>query len=275
LVSVNIPTYNSGKTLDECLRSVVSQAYRNIEIVIVDSYSYDRTLEIALNYGARIYFADTLSEARKLGVEKSLGKYVFFVDSDQVITADAIAKCVYKCEGEGYDAITLFEQSLVKKGTFTERVIAYDKWLLHSQRDDHPIYGSAIPRFFKADVLRRIKWPRGLCVQEHNLIYYEVVKMGAKVTFMNVFIYHREPSSLAQFIRKFYRYGFYYLPALRENKKLVLAHSMPRRVYFSKRALTKPSLFAALFLLYLIKGFAASLGALAYSLWNKKKMKLQ
>jgi len=264
LVSVNIPTYNSERTLDECLRSIVSQSYSNIEILIVDSYSFDRTLKIAKDYGARVYFADTLSEARKLGVEKSFGKYVFFVDSDQVLTSDAIKKCVEQCEIEGFDAVTLFECSIIEKDTFTERVIAYDKWLFHSQHDDHPVYGSAIPRFFRTDVLRTIKWPKGLGVQEHNIIYYEVAKTGAKVTFMDVLIYHREPYSLAHFARKFYRYGSNYVLALHENRTLAVAHSMPRRVYFSRKALTKPSLFPGLFLLYFIKAFAASMGALSY-----------
>jgi glycosyltransferase involved in cell wall biosynthesis len=270
LVSVNIPTYNSEKTLDECLRSIANQTYRNIEIIIVDSYSYDQTLEIAKNYGAKIYFADTLSEARKVGVENSLGKYVFFVDSDQVLTPDMIEKCVNKCEKEGYDAITLFERSMIKKGTFIERVIAYDKWLFHSQHDDHPIYGSAIPRFFRTEVLKRIKWPSSLGVQEHNLIYYEVIKMGAKSAFMDLYIYHREPYLLTQFVRKFYRYGFYYIPALHQNKRLVIAHSMPRRVYFSKKALKRPTLFVGILWLYLIKAMATFAGIIAYLLKKGK-----
>lgn len=271
LVSVNIPTYNSEKTLKECLQSVVSQTYRNIEIVIIDSYSYDQTLEIGKHYGAKIYFAHTLSEARKVGVQESLGKYVFFVDSDQVLTSDIIEKCVDELEKGAYDAITLFERSKIEKDTFTERVIGYDKWLFHSQHDDHPVYGSAIPRFFRTEIFRGIKWPEGLGVQEHNLIYYEVEKKGGRIIFMDLYIYHREPDSLAQFARKFYRYGFHYIPALHKNRKLVTAHSMPRRVYFSKRALTNPSLFIGLFLLYFVKGFATLMGVLAYYFETKNR----
>jgi hypothetical protein len=103
-------------------------------------------------------------------------------------------------------------------------------------------------------------------VQEHNLIYFEVAKMGAKITFIEVPIYHREPYSLSQFARKFYRYGFHYIPALHESKKLVISHSMPRRVYFSKMALTETKLFVGLFLMYLIKGMATLTGILAYFL---------
>lgn len=264
LVSINIPTYNSEKTLEKCLKSIKAQSYNNIEIVIIDSYSIDHTLEVSKKYNARIFSADTLSEARKLGVEKSLGEYVFFVDSDQTLPPFAVMKCVEKCEHEKFDVVTLFECSIVEKNSFTEKVIAYDKWLFHSKHDDHPLYGDAIPRFFRRNVFENITWPIGLGVQEHNLIHYEVMKTGAKSIFIDVPIYHKEPDNLAHFTRKFYHYGSQYVMALRQNRSMALAHSMPRRVYFSKKALTKPSLFLGLFVLYYIKGFSALMGALSY-----------
>lgn len=268
LVSVNIPTYNSGRTLDKCLKSIVNQTYRNIEIIVIDSYSRDRTLEIAKRYGAKIYFGRStdLAQRRGIGVKKSLGKYILLLDSDQVLEPDVITKCVEECEKKRYDMITLFERSIIKKATLIERIIAYDKWLFHSQRDDDPIYGAAIPRFFRAEVLKKVSWPRGLITFDHSVIHYEAIKTGAKAGFMDVYIYHHEPSSLTQVIRKFYYYGFYYVPALRRNKKLVISHSLPRRVYFSKKAFKDPRLYIGLFLLYIVKGLAALAGVLAYFL---------
>lgn len=269
LVSINVPTYNSERTLDECLRSVKNQTYKNIEIIVVDGYSSDRTLEIARKYGASIYFSKMLSEAREVAVEKSFGKYVLLLDSDQILEPHAIEKCVNKCEKDGWNAITLFERSLIRRHTFVERVVAYDKWLFHSLRDDHAIYGAAIPRFFKTEVLKKLNWPKDLVTFDHNFLYYEAAKEGAKVCFLDVYIYHHEPSSWTEVVRKFYRYGRHYIPALRKNRELVMWHSMPRRTYFSKRALTKPSLFVGLFLLYFVKGFAALMGALVYCLERK------
>lgn len=270
LVSINIPTWNSERTLDKCLRSAINQVYCNIEIIVIDSYSHDRTLEIAKKYNAKVFFAKTLAEARRIGVEKSLGKYVFFLDSDQMMEADTIIRCVKVCEDGGYDMVTLFEQSIIQRNTFIERVIAYDKWLFHSLHDDHPIYGAAIPRFFKTEILRKITWPEDIAVQEHNIIYNRAVKAGGKVTFLDERIYHHEPSSLSDYARKFYRYGFYYISALRQNSRLVLSHSMPRRAYFSTKALKQPTLFPALFLLYLIKGAATFAGVISYFLMKNE-----
>ena len=54
MVSVVIPTYNSERTLEKCLKSIVDQTYKNIEIIVVDKFSEDKTVEIAKSYGARI-----------------------------------------------------------------------------------------------------------------------------------------------------------------------------------------------------------------------------
>ncbi|MDD5292601.1 MAG: glycosyltransferase family A protein, partial [Candidatus Omnitrophica bacterium] len=156
VVSVNIPTYNSDKTLEETLISVTGQTYKNIEVVVIDSFSKDRTLEIAKKYGAKIFNADSLALARKVGVENSTGKYIFLVDSDQSLDKDTVEKCVATCEEKGFDVVTLFEKTKITKNTFAERVIAYDKWLFHSLHDDDPIHGTAIPRFFKAEYMKRI-----------------------------------------------------------------------------------------------------------------------
>ncbi|MFA5356590.1 MAG: glycosyltransferase, partial [Candidatus Omnitrophota bacterium] len=110
LVSINIATYNSARTLVKCLDSVKTQSYKNIEIIIMDSHSKDKTLEIAKSYGAKIVFAPTLATARKAGSDASSGEYIMILDSDQVLEPDVIGRCVRACEDEGFDGVTLFER---------------------------------------------------------------------------------------------------------------------------------------------------------------------
>lgn len=265
LVSINIPTYNSARTLTECLESVKNQTYSNTEVVIIDSYSKDNTQEIAKEYGAKILTAQSLAKARKIGVEKSKGKYIFLLDSDQILEKNTIEECVKTCEKEGYDGVTLFERSIIQKNTFVERVIAYDKWLFHSAHDDHPIYGDAIPRFFKTRYLAKINFLNNPPITfEHSIIHQQIVEMGAKIKFIDTCISHYETPTFMAVAKKFYRYGYHYIPALKKNKKLVMIHSLPRRTYFSFKALKKPNLFLGLFMLYIIKGFATLAGIITY-----------
>ncbi|AEF97132.1 glycosyltransferase family 2 protein [Methanotorris igneus] len=55
LVSVIIPTYNSEKTIGICLESIKNQTYKNIEIIVVDKFSNDNTVEIAKKYTDKVF----------------------------------------------------------------------------------------------------------------------------------------------------------------------------------------------------------------------------
>jgi glycosyltransferase involved in cell wall biosynthesis len=265
LVSVNIPTYNSAKTLEETLKSIKNQTYPNIEIVVIDGYSKDGTIKIAQDYRCKVGYKLAVGAARKLGVEMSSGKYIFFIDSDQTINEATIEECVNECEGNSWDEITLFERSMILNNTYLERVIEYDKWVFHSLEDDDAKMGAAIPRFFKKKIFSEITWPSELFMFEHNAIYIETLKHGAKVKFRpDLNIYHYEQNTLSKYFIKFFHYGQSYFICLKKYPTYVAAHSLPRRAYFTKKAFDKPDLWVGLLVLYFIKAFAAGLGGLAY-----------
>lgn len=82
-VSFCIPTLNNEDTLDECLNSIINQDYPDFEIIIVDGYSTDKTVEIAKKYTDKIYFdAGTYGSACQTSVEHSTGQILALFDSD-------------------------------------------------------------------------------------------------------------------------------------------------------------------------------------------------
>jgi glycosyltransferase involved in cell wall biosynthesis len=112
LVSVIIPTKDSGITLPICLRSIRSQTYPNIEIIIVDCFSVDGTKRIAEYNAARIIEVDAKrSEARNRGANLAVGEFVFFVDSDMELDGNVVEECVRRIK-DGYDAIIIPEFSV-------------------------------------------------------------------------------------------------------------------------------------------------------------------
>ena len=89
LISVIVPCYNQAQYLDECLQSVLDQTYQDWECIIVNDGSPDNTEEVAKNWVEKdsrfkYFYKENrgLSSARNLGIEKSIGKYLFFLDSD-------------------------------------------------------------------------------------------------------------------------------------------------------------------------------------------------
>lgn len=96
LISVIINVYNGEKYIKKCLDSVVNQSYKNIEIIIVNDKSTDKTLDIIKEYkDKRIKIINNkknmgLSLSRNIGIDNSKGKYLYFVDVDDFIELDTI-----------------------------------------------------------------------------------------------------------------------------------------------------------------------------------------
>lgn len=87
-VSVIIPTYNNAKYIDKSINSVLSQTYKDFEIIIVDDGSSDNTKEVLKQYNGKIkyYYQENkgVSFARNKGIRESSGEYIAFLDSDDV-----------------------------------------------------------------------------------------------------------------------------------------------------------------------------------------------
>ena len=101
LVSILVPFYNVEQYIDRCIQSLIDQTYENIEILLIDDCSPDKSLEIAQNYAhndprikiLRYEKNRGLGGARNYGLEIATGKYVLFVDSDDFIELKILLKC--------------------------------------------------------------------------------------------------------------------------------------------------------------------------------------
>ena len=92
LVSIIIPVYKVEKFLDECVKSVVAQTYRNLEILLVDDGSPDDCPAMCDAWATRdprvrvIHKSNGgLSDARNAGIAQATGSYIYFADSDDAV----------------------------------------------------------------------------------------------------------------------------------------------------------------------------------------------
>lgn len=92
LVSVIIPAFNSEKYIEQTITSALNQTYKNLEIIVVDDGSTDRTLEIVKQLSEKDnrikYFsippAGRPSVPRNFGIQKANGEFIAFLDSDDL-----------------------------------------------------------------------------------------------------------------------------------------------------------------------------------------------
>lgn len=97
LVSVIIPVYNREKTIKKSIDSILNQTYTNIEVIVVDDCSLDRSRDVVKSYKderIRLIVCEEnkgANHARNLGISLSVGKYIAFNDSDDEWTNDKLA----------------------------------------------------------------------------------------------------------------------------------------------------------------------------------------
>lgn len=96
-ISIIIPVFNAEKWLDNCIKSVVNQTIKSIEIILVDDGSTDKSGEICerwANHDARVKVFHQnnhgVSSARNLGLSYCTSKYISFIDSDDWVASDYI-----------------------------------------------------------------------------------------------------------------------------------------------------------------------------------------
>jgi len=105
-VSIIIPTYNEEKYLPKLLYSIKKQTFKDYEIIVVDSHSKDKTVQIAREHGAKVFFdvpkgkRSHPGHARNYGAKKSRGDILVFIDADVILSKDVIREMVKAVDRE-------------------------------------------------------------------------------------------------------------------------------------------------------------------------------
>lgn len=106
LVSVIIPAYNAELFISETIDSVLAQSYKHIEIIVIDDGSSDNTLAIANTYKDRITILTQknmgVSTARNYGAKKAQGKWLAFIDADDIWLPNKIEQQLEKIGTESW-----------------------------------------------------------------------------------------------------------------------------------------------------------------------------
>lgn len=203
LVSAVVPTYNSEKTLSNCLGSLKKQTYKNIEIIVVDRFSTDRTVESARRHGANVLLFDSQrARARNLGLSAAKGEYVLFLDSDMELSDDVVRQCVALTRADPEIAgIVIPERSV--GASFWVKVRDFERSLYNGTRIESP-------RFFRKALADQAGG------YDQDVIFYEESTLPQKVERLgyctqrrtNAEILHLEEDfSLIKWLARKYAYG--------------------------------------------------------------------
>ena len=183
LITVIIPVYKTELYVEKCVDSVLNSDYENIEIILVDDGSPDRCPEICDEIcqkydSVKVLHKENggLSSARNAGLDIARGKYVTFVDSDDLITSDMLSEmysiaCKDNCrivklgmiltESEDYPIQECYEK--------TEYVIVSSEQALHRIYTDPPAIVTICGKLYDISLFDEFRFPEGIINEDEYL----------------------------------------------------------------------------------------------------------
>lgn len=155
-VSIIVPAYNAEPFLHQCLDSLISQTFQSIEIIVVNDGSKDNAEQIALSYKqkdlrVRVITQENrgLGAARNRGLSEARGDYVCFIDSDDWVNKEFIAKLYCRAYVANAD-IAMGDIVRVipeKNGSFTYKDFV--------KVEEHTVTSNALEKYRLTDIPRR------------------------------------------------------------------------------------------------------------------------
>jgi len=204
LVSVIIPTLNSERVLEKCLNSLMTQKYKEVEVIVVDDGSTDSTVKIAESFNCKVIRNPKRgrAEAKNEGIKFSSGKYLFFVDSDMEITPNVISECVNLAENNRF----------VGGIVIPERSIGNSFWVKVRDFEKDFYAGTVVEsaRFFPAKLVKEAGgFEEGLIFFEESTLQYKIQRKGYNrfLRANSVILHHEENFTLIAWLKKKFTYG--------------------------------------------------------------------
>jgi len=235
LVSVVIPSRNSARTIDDCLRSIILQSYKRIEIIIVDCISTDSTREIAQRMGALVISQyGERSVAKNLGAKFANGKYLFFVDADHKLGPDVIASCIKSIDG--FDGVLINDQDISKDSKVSRLVASRRKVLSYD-----PLHVAV--RFVRRDVFDSVGgFDPDLYAGEDLDFHRRFLRHGFKMVDSWVTDWHMgSPVNLKELLNRNLYYSSNNLKYASKNPLIALRRINPLRVISAWRRSDTPA----------------------------------
>ena len=189
-VSVIVPAYNTSQYITKCLDSIVSQTLRDMEIICIDDGSVDSTPIILDDYSRRdsrikvIHVPNGgVSKARNIGLDLAKGKYISFVDSDDVISPNMFEKMVEVAENDKYDIV---QYALEEGGE--DRVLNGKEEIIYSFMTG-VIFKSVWSKLFNRKVIEHVSFPIGETFAEDYMFTLKALEKAERVTLKKEVMY--------------------------------------------------------------------------------------
>ncbi|MEL6580570.1 MAG: glycosyltransferase [Cyanobacteria bacterium J06621_12] len=192
LVSVIIPCFNAEQWLEEAIDSVLAQTYPQIEVIVIDDGSSDRSLSIIQGYGDQLIWRSQRNQgankARNQGFSLAQGAYVQYLDADDYLLPNKITQQVECLESNKADFVysdwryqhhlrdgkVYLDEIRVcgNKADFLESLLANKRW------------SNLAPMLFSRGLVEQVSWDETLAAAQDRDFLFSVMLAGAKCIYL-------------------------------------------------------------------------------------------
>ena len=182
MVSIIIPCYNAEKTIKRCLESVISQTYKNIEIVIINDGSIDKTDSIIKKYinDNRIKYYNRsnhgIGKTRNFGMKEATGEYITFLDSDDYLPNDAIDN-LYKLAQKNKLDLVVSDYYVDNKNIKSEKIKFFP--ITNVKNNPNLIFDINLApwnKLYKKELIENIKFEENLKYEDAPFVIESIIK---------------------------------------------------------------------------------------------------
>ena len=202
IVSIIVPIYNVEKYLKRCIKSILGQTYKKIQIILVDDGSTDNCPAICDEYAEKdnrikvIHKKNGgLSDARNAGIKHANGKYITFIDSDDYIDQNYIQVLYESIIKTKSDIAIAGHKTIYPKKTIIHKakssIQITSEEALYRLLYDKELDTSAWAKLYKTALFNYIKYPKGRLFED-TATTYKLLDTAKKITIIPKAIYNYE-----------------------------------------------------------------------------------
>ena len=206
-ISVIVPVYNAEKYIDVCIKSIIKQSYRNIEIICIDDGSTDRSFDIL----KRLQTIDErlitksipnggASRARNIGIQMANGDYIAFVDSDDCIPENYLFELYYDLQHNMSDLSICMIQNF---GLFNE-VQSMKSCILDFKNPEIDIWNGLNFSFLLYGPYNKLFCSE--IIKENNVLFDETLIYGEDLVFNFDYLEYVKKISITDRTKYYYRH---------------------------------------------------------------------
>ncbi len=202
MISIIVPAYNAEKHIYKCICSICNQKYKDIEIIVVNDGSTDRTYEILDDLAKndrRIKVINTknvgASHARNIGIKNAKGEFIRFVDADDYLEANSISLLV-KNQEETDAQLVIGGYAIHQGENHVENIIPAEK-AVYSQINlciewyQQKLLGALWNKLFKRELITAY-FNQHYCVGEDLLFVLKYLNNASTISILNEIVYEYE-----------------------------------------------------------------------------------